>query len=241
MDMQGDRNRSQRHDAQAPVHPAPWILLAMTWLALAAPAPAQTVYRCTGAQGQLSFQDAPCAKNTRQKVLHLHVAQPSPPPPALQSQPAAPASSTPPVRAKTPTVTRSYRVPQLYRCIRATDGKRYISRNGHPRPYLAPLGILGAFQLPLSQTYGGKDAARRAASDPQLAHGRITQGLVAGHYTWVQDRCRPMRVAAICSYLNDQLDKTSQAIDRAFRSDRPPLERRAAKLREESAGCRARY
>ncbi len=121
--------------------------------------------------------------------------------------------------------------------MRATDGKPYVSRNGDPPAYRAPLGMLGAFQLPLSDTYGGKDATRRAASDPQLAHGRITPGLVAGHYTWVQDSCQPMSVAQICAYLGDELDATQDKIDKAFKSDRPPLERKAAMLRKDMAGC----
>jgi hypothetical protein len=140
--------------------------------------------------------------------------------------------------APAPPPARSYRIPQLYQCVRATDGATYVSRNGHPPAYRAPLGILGAFQMPLAQTYGGKGATQRAASDPQLAHGRITPGLVAGHYTWVQDRCRPMRVAEICATLGARLEATEAAIDKAFKSDRPPLEHKAAILREETAGCR---
>jgi len=218
-------------------------VLAVLALGACAGASAQTVYKCTGAHGELIFQDAPCARDLHQRVLHLHV--PSPPPGA--SAPAAPSSvpapaprpalaAAPPARPARP--AKTYRIPQLYRCMRATDGKTYVSRDGHPRAYRVPLGIVGAFQMPLSQTYGGPGAARRAASDPTLARGRITPGLVAGHYTWVQDRCRPMSVEEICANLGQRLDKTESAIDKAFQSDRPPLERKAASLRSEMAGCR---
>lgn len=217
-------------------------MLALAVLALGActGAAAQTVYKCTGAHGQLIFQDAPCAKGLHQHVLHLHV--PTPPPAA--SVPSAPAPApVPPARppvaaARAAAPARVYRVPQLYQCVRATDGSTYISRDGHPPAYRAPLGIVGAFQAPLSQVYGGPGAARRAASDPTLAHGRITPGLVAGNYTWVQDQCRPMSYSEVCATLGRRLEKTESAIDKAFRSDRPPLQRKADALRGEMAGCR---
>lgn len=203
-------------------------------------ASAQTVYKCTGAHGQLIFQDAPCARGLHQRVLHLHAPTPPPGASAAATPASAPAPAVAPAVAAAPAAgpARTYRIPQLYQCVRATDGKVYVSRNGHPPAYRAPLGILGAFRMPLSQTYGGPDATRRAASDPTLAHGRITPGLVAGHYTWVQDRCRPMSVGEICANLGRRLEDTESAIDKAFKSDRPPLERKADTLRREMAGCR---
>jgi len=43
------------------------LLLAMT----AAPAAAGTVYKCSGAGGRVTYQDAPCAKTQRQQTLQL--------------------------------------------------------------------------------------------------------------------------------------------------------------------------
>jgi hypothetical protein len=204
---------------------------------------AQTVYKCTGANGSLSYQDTPCARTARQKVMVLHASHPAP----VSTAPAAPRSTiaaaqpTPAKSAPPPQVTplRTLRtLPQLYDCVNAVNGKVYVSRNGHPASYLAPLGMLGAFQTPLAQTYGGKDAARRAASDPQLAHGRITQGLVTSNYTRVQDRCRPLSPREICEALGNQLQQLETKIDKSFRSDRPPMEEKAARLRKEQAACR---
>lgn len=213
--------------------------LALLALGLAADAAAQTVYKCTDGHGNVAFQDAPCRKDARQHVMHLHVPTPPPDAPAAAApantapRPPAPSAVAAPPAPAPPT----YEIPQLYSCLRATDGKNYVSRNGDPPAYRAPLGILGAFQMPLSQTYGGRDAARRAASDPQLAKGRITPGLVADHYAWVQDQCQPMNVEEICAYLATQLDQTQTAIDKAFKSDQPPLEAKAAALRRDMAGC----
>ncbi|RAP58280.1 DUF4124 domain-containing protein [Oleiagrimonas sp. MCCC 1A03011] len=205
-------------------------------LLISAPAAADTIYKCTDRNGQVSYQDTPCTKASKQQTLDM------PAPPPVSHPPTAPPSAPPePPPARIAPAPRPepapVTIPQLYSCVRATDGKVYVSRNGHPNAYLAPLGMLGAFQLPLANTYGGKNAARRAASDPQLARGRITKGLVSGHYTWVQDRCRPMSPYEICLTLRGQLDEVEDKIRKAFRSDRPPLERQAAALRKDMVGC----
>lgn len=219
-------------------HPLPrcrWLLSALALLA--GPALGTTVYKCTNAHGNVSYQDTPCARKADQTVLVMHVPPPATPP----SAPSVPKRLAPPAVhavAGPPPAAPTVQLPQLYDCVNAVNGKVYVSRNGHPAPYLVPLGMLGAFQSPLSQTYGGKDAARDAASDPQLAHGRITQKLVAGNYTPVQDRCRPLSPPEICATLRNQLGQLQDQIDKAFQSDRPPLRQQADALRREMAGCR---
>ncbi|KGI78905.1 hypothetical protein LF63_0102420 [Oleiagrimonas soli] len=211
--------------------------LPLLLLLFGAPAAAETIYKCTARNGQVSYQDTPCARSSQQQTLNM----PTPPPAtSLPAPPAAPVPATPPpVRiAQTPApAAEPVTLPQLYSCVRATDGTSYVSRDGHPNAYLAPLGMLGAFQSPLSSVYGGKNATQRAASDPQLARGRITSGLIASNYTWVQDRCRPMSAYEICLTLRDQLSDVEDKIHKAFQSDQPPLERQAAGLRKDMAGC----
>lgn len=215
----------------------------LTTLLLLATAPcaalAGQVYKCTDAHGHVTFQDAPCPTGTRQQPVQLPDVPPPRPaarmplpatPPPAQSAP-APASSPPqPPSAPPP--------PPLYACERATDGSTYTSRNGQPQPYLAPFGMLGAIRGPLVGAYGGRDAARDAASDPQLAHGRITPDLIGSRYVWVQDRCRELSVEETCATLQDELDAAEQSISKAFQSDRPPLQRHADALRAQLAGCR---
>lgn len=205
---------------------------------LAAPACGGTIYKCTDAHGNVSYQDTPCAHKTDQTVLQMATPPPAEAPPPAQSAPEPRGPPPAKITAAAPPPAKTFQLPQLYDCINATNGKVYVSRNGHPAAYLVPLGMLGAFQPPLAQTYGGKNAARDAASDPQLAHGRITQKLVAGNYTRVQDRCRPLSPPEICANLRDQLDNLQDKIDKAFQDERPPLEQQAQTLRKEMAGCR---
>ena len=120
--------------------PAMPACLASIGLGLSAPCLAQTVYRCTGAHGEASYQATPCHGAARQRPITLDVPPAPTPPPAV---PAA-ASTTPPIIATVPApAPPAAPIPVLYQCVRATDGQRYLSTNGQPPGYYAPLGIVG--------------------------------------------------------------------------------------------------
>ncbi len=199
----------------------------------AMPAVATTVYKCTGADGRVIFQDKPCARSQRQDTIQLADPGPSSPPPPQAAddrteampapQPAAPPAPGAPL-------------PSLYACTRATDGKVYFSRNGDPQPYLAPFGVLGAVQMPLSRVYGPGGGG--GISAPEANRGKVTSGMVSGTYVWVQDQCRPMSFDETCRALQDDYDDNARKLRRAFKSDRPPLERRDEELRAQLANCR---
>jgi len=194
------------------------------------PAAAGTAYQCTEASGKVSFQDKPCSGNQRQQVLQLDDSQPAmpPPPEATDTTVAEPLPPPPPPKPMAA-------LPSMFACVRATDGKPYTSDNGDPQPYQVPYGILGASQLPLSQVYGGRNAA--GASAPELNRGRVTPGLIANNYVWVQDQCRELTRAETCRALRDAYDDNADKLRRAFKSDQPPLERREQELQAQLRNC----
>jgi len=211
-------------------------ILLVSWL-LWAGGPAMagtTVYQCRATSGQVTYQDTPCGKAQDQRQLALPdlprtpaVAAPPADRPAAAPTEAAPAP--PPVRAVAP-------VPRMYGCVRATDGKPYISQHGDPAPYLAPYGMLGAGQLSLAQAYGPTQGGA-GISAPEANHGRITTGLVADNYVWVQDQCRELTPQEACAALRDDFDRNAHALSKAFKSDRAPLEKRDRELRAQLQGC----
>ncbi|MET3652888.1 DUF4124 domain-containing protein [Dyella japonica] len=194
------------------------------------PAAAGTAYQCTDASGKMSFQDKPCSGNQRQQVLQLDDSQPAmpPQPEATDTTVAEPLPPPPPPQPMAA-------LPSMFACVRATDGKPYTSDNGDPQPYQVPYGILGASQLPLSQVYGGRNAA--GASAPELNRGRVTPGLIANNYVWVQDQCRELTRAETCRALRDAYDDNADKLRRAFKSDQPPLERREQELQAQLRNC----
>jgi len=197
------------------------------------PAGASTVYKCSGHAGQVIYQDAPCSKAQRQQILHYSGTAIAPAPAATPAVPSEAPVDT--VKTATPPPTPSAPLPQLYSCVHAVDGSTYLSRNGRPQPFQAPLGMLGAFAVPLAQAYGQPGGA--GISAPEANRGRITSGLVAGSYVWVQDQCRPLSVPEICRALRDELEKNEHELKRAFKSDQPPLQRRNAELHAQLANC----
>ena len=195
------------------------------------PAAAGTAYKCSGAGGQVTYQDEPCAKTQQQQTLQLSNQTAALAPSATASASTPAAVDAVPVAPAEPGVPLT----QLYRCMHAVDGSAYVSSNGHPQPFLAPLGMLGALPTSLSQAYGQPGGA--GISAPEANRGRVTSGLVAGNFVQVQDQCRPQSVPEICHALRDEQEQNARKLQRAFKSDRPPLQLRDDALRAQLTNC----
>lgn len=209
------------------------VVVALAFLVLPwSAARGETVYKCvTG--GQTIYQQTPCAKQQRQEVLQLDDSAPADGRVAPMPSP-APGQLT--VTDETPPPAPRQPLPALYLCVRATDGKTYTSTNGHPDSYAAPLGVLGAVDNGLANTYGSRNAA--VSSFPELNRGKGNASAVAStNYVWVRDACRPMSPAETCAALRDQNDANQKAIRNAFKSERGPLDAKDAQLRAQLQGC----
>lgn len=213
------------------------LLACLAALALAGSgrAPATTVYQCVGADGRPVFQDKPCRADQRQRVVELPDV-PSMTPAAPRPAASAPSPGVEPAPAPPPDIPPAAPLPVMYTCTRATDGKTYLSQNGNPPPYQAPYGVLGAAQQPLSDVYGA-DRGAAGISAPEANRGRVTSGMVANNYVWVQDACRPLDAAETCQALQQAYDENEHQLRNAFKSQRPPLEKREAQLQAQLASC----
>ena len=208
--------------------------LAALGLAAMGGARAGTVYKCM-AGGQTIYQQTPCTSGQRQETLQLQDSAPAngevaPMPEApRQTESEADTSPTPPPPAQPP--------PRMFGCVRATDGKPYTSADGHPQPYLAPLGVLGVASGSLSDTYGNPNSA--VASAPELNRGKGNLGAIAtSNLVWVQDQCRELSAAETCQALRSESEATQRQIRNAFKSERGPLDAKDAQLRDQLQSCR---
>jgi hypothetical protein len=198
---------------------------------LSVPAYAGTAYKCTAADGKVVYQDKSCPTSQRQETLQLDDSVPLTPPPPPEPVSSTPIASPAPPIAAAPAEP----LPVMYACQRATDGKTYLSENGDPQPYQVPYGILGAGSPSLSQVYGPPNSA--GASAPELNRGRVTPGLIANNFVWVQDPCRELSRAETCRALRDAYDDNATKLQHAFKSDQPPLEKRDEQLRAQLRNC----
>lgn len=201
-------------------------------LAVITAAAASTVYKCTGAGGAVTYQDAPCPRTQKQQAIHLVDTQPAPPTPQPRE---AAADTTEPAPLPLVQPVPSAPLPVLYSCQRATDGKTYLSSRGNPQPYLAPFGVLGAVQAPLASVYGPGGGG--GASAPELNRGKVTSGLVANNYVWVQDVCRQLGPQETCAALQGEYDANEHQLRQAFKSERAPFEQRESELQAQLANC----
>jgi hypothetical protein len=197
--------------------------LLLLGLRLSAPAHADTttVYKCSSAQGQVIYQGAPCAHGQQQQTMQLEDNGPANTPLPVADKTA---SATPAPIAAPPT-SQPMPPPLMYRCVNAVNGNSYLSNNGNPQPYYAPLAVTGIIPTPLGQTY----------TPP--GRGAPTAATVASHYVLVQDSCQAMTPEDTCAELRSEYDDNERKLSRAFKSDQPPLLQRESELLAQLKGC----
>ncbi|MGH8599776.1 MAG: DUF4124 domain-containing protein, partial [Burkholderiales bacterium] len=189
------------------------------------------VYRCTAANGAVSYQDHACARGQAQKVIDVPGRSPPGyvPPPATTVAPSV--SSTPPLPPPA-YVPPAPQLPVMYACVGAVNGKQYLTRSPPP-PYLAPLGVMGYPPRSLSQAYGAPGGAGMSA--PEFSKPRIGGPRIATGMTEVQDFCLPATHAEVCRYVQHEYDENHRKLRMAMPSEQPPYEQRehefAAQLR----------
>jgi hypothetical protein len=179
-------------------------------------------FKCTTG-GQVTYQPMPCPKGVAQERIALDDSAPVAPMP-VPAPPAAPPAPDAPMPPPAPPEP----VPVMYGCVRATDNKPYLSDNGSPPPYQVPYGMVADTGALSSQASG---------SAPELNRGKVTAGLVANHYVWVQDRCRELSPREACEALQGEADANDKLLRNAFRSQQGPFEARAQQLRQQLQSC----
>lgn len=210
---------------------AMWVVL--TGIGWCAVAPAQ-VYRCTAANGSVSFQDHACAAGQRQVIVNVPSRAPPgyvPPPVATVAPPASAAADV----ALPPLPPPPAPLPELYACVGAVNGKPYLVRTPTP-PYLVPLGVLGYPPQSLSQAYGPQGGAGMSA--PELSQPRIGGPRIGAGLTEVQGYCLPATQAQVCGYVQKEYDANHRKLRMAMRNEQPPLEAREQQLQNQLRNCR---
>ncbi|GLQ92713.1 hypothetical protein GCM10007901_16640 [Dyella acidisoli] len=110
----------------------------------------------------------------------------------------------------------------MYRCARATDHTTYLSSNGNPQPYYAPLAMTGIVPTPLGHITPGVKA---------------NAAMIASNYVLMQDQCEPLTQQDTCATLRDQYDDNERKLSRAFKADQPTLQQREKELLAELSHC----
>ena len=222
--------------AAAPVFAAVATAVLLCPLAPAPAAAAASVFRCTGADGSVAFQDRPCAAGERQQDVVL--APVPPPPPTADATPPVPEDAPPPAPPAPVSMPAVEPPPRFDLCTRH-DGSRYASPDGTGGYSLVPFGMLAGSGQDLAQAYGGRNGI--GVSAPGLRQPPAipaSQAPLAGAYVRIEDECHPATPAEACDWLRGRLDGVEKQLRRAFSDTAPALEQERATLRTELRGCR---
>jgi len=214
---------------------------ACTGSAAAAPNPTANTnigYRCTDANGAVSFQDRPCRGDQKSSSFEYERTPPPPPEEAVPvdgaeapvEQAAAPARPEPPAMPAPPPPRPP--APVLYRCVRADNDKVYFSETGETPPYRVPAGVVGLPGSPLGDN--AHVSAPELNRPPVDGSGNNT---VASAYVEVRDRCEQLVPAEACRALRSQLDENLSKQRSASREERAGLAGEARTLADKLAGC----
>jgi hypothetical protein len=198
-------------------------------------APARVVYKCTTAQGGITYQDKACESADAEALLHVSddasAAAPAPAEPAPAADPAPNAVMPEQHHPRTA-------LPPLWLCMNAEDGSVYGSRFGPTPPRLVPLGVLGFPRKSLAQAFA---AGSNVMSAPELNKppiDRSPESSAAASYTQLQDECVVANADQTCTWLRRQFDVTSEKLDHArFKDERAKLQSEFDGLQEDLGGC----
>ena len=199
-------------------------------------APALDVYKCTNAQGDVTYQDKPCARDDKEVTLRLADEPDAPPQPAPAAE-APPSIQPPPPPAEPRRPSRA--LPPLWVCANAEDGSRYISRNGAPPPRLVPLGVLGYPPKTLAEAY--PPGASNRMSAPEMNKTPVdtsARGSIGAGYTQVQDECVQLTAEQTCEALHQEYDQLSYKLSRArFKDEQAKLGAEVDDIEKDLRGC----
>ncbi len=203
---------------------------ALGFLLLPCLAPAADAFKCTAADGSVSFQDHPCRAATRQEALRLPGYAP-PPPVATTAPPEAGPALAPPPAA--PAAAPAVPPPSFFLCTRF-DGSRYASDIGIGGtswvPYEAVMPNRG-----LASVYGPGGVGVSAPGLGEPPHA--TSPLAGTTYVQVDDECRRAAPQEACRWLRRELDDVRGKLRRAFSDTEADLKQRERELGERLRGC----
>lgn len=219
-------------------------ILCVLALLLYAPMPsavAVEIVRCTGRDGEVRYQDRPCADGEAVQVIRLvddPVRVPAPAP--VASDDALPAQAEPVTGSATALddpVPAPAAMPAAWVCQRE-DGTRYLSETGVGERRAVPLAMLGVPARGLADAYG-RDAA--GVSAPGLSRPGIDRSpgaALGAAYTWVEDACLVASGVEVCRLLEDQRAAAQKRLRYAFSDSAAQVRADIAALDVRLAVCR---
>jgi len=213
------------------------LLLAVACQAL--PAGAVDIVRCTTRDGDVRYQDRPCATGEVAQAIRLVDDMPraTTPAPVADGAPAQTDTDAPSAARIADAPAPVERMPGSWLC-RRDDGSRYLSDSGIGERRAVPLAMLGVPSRNLGEAYGRDGAGVSAPEVSRPGVDRSAGAALGAAYTWVEDSCQPVSGAEVCRFLDDELEAAHKRLRYAFSDTAAGVRADIERLRERAAPCR---
>lgn len=200
------------------------------------------IVRCTTRDGDVRYQDRPCASGEAVQTIRLVDDLPRAPVEAAvmpsPAEDAAVEASTAPSAIRADATEEPHgRMAPSHVCQR-DDGSRYLSDSGIGERRAVPLAMLGVPGRSLADTYGPRGAGVSApgVSAPP-PRDRPAQAAIGAAYTWVEDPCMPVSGDEVCGFLATEVEKAETRVRRAFSDTAAQARADLASLQARAAPC----
>ena len=196
------------------------------------------IVRCTTRDGQVRYQDRPCATGEAVQAIQLVDDLPRVPEMSVQV-PADPASTqrdnvgtaaAAPMQAPVPVMASSW-------LCRRDDGSRYLSETGVGERRAVPLAMLGVPGRSLGDAYGRGGAGVSAPGVSQPGSIRSPGAQLGAAYTWVEDPCVTASGQEVCRFLEGEIEIAEKRLRYAFSDTSAQVRAELSALREQAAPC----
>ena len=209
--------------------------------ALPLPASAVDIVRCTTRDGDVRYQDRPCAAGEAVQTIRLVDDLPrAPESDAAIQRPdtqvtVAPSSAGSPVADAVAEPVRE-RMAASHVCQR-DDGSRYLSESGFGERRAVPLAMLGVPGKGLAESYGPGAAGVSAPGVRAASPDRSATSAIGSAYTWIEDPCMPVSGDEVCAFLADEIAAGETRVRRAFSDTAAQARADLASLKTSATPC----
>jgi hypothetical protein len=193
------------------------------------------VYKCTTAQGAVTYQDQSCPAGDSEIPVHINTPPPAPVESNTEGSVTASESAPTPPHVIPPRVQTA--LPPLWLCTRAEDGTHYVSHDGATPLHMVPAGILGIPGKSLASAYGPGGISVSAPGVRKIPIDTSPEAAAAGGYVAIQDQCERATPDQTCDYLRKQYDEVQTKLRRAFKDEQAILQPQADELDKQLGGC----
>ncbi|MBN8482525.1 MAG: hypothetical protein J0L88_13155 [Xanthomonadales bacterium] len=198
------------------------------------------IVRCTTRDGDVRYQDRPCAGDEAAEAIRLVDDVPHATEPAAGTRVEAVSATS---DAEPPSASQIAEAPApiermagAWLC-RRDDGSRYLSETGVGARREVPLAMLGVPARGLADAYGRGGAGVSAPGISRPGLDRSPDAALGAAYAWTEDACEPASGDEVCRFLDAEIEGAQKRLRYAFSDTAAAVRAEIATLSDRAKPC----